>query len=119
MLIKMNDFYADNPLICNCDSEELWEWLKDHRKLMKQPENHLMKCHSPDRLAGKVFIELDPEQFCNQPMVVKLAIQDIQPFSVLVSWQSRNHSGLYGYQIAYYSTDSVEEVSSIFIKQIF
>ncbi|XP_066246926.1 protein artichoke-like [Euwallacea similis] len=99
-----------NPLMCNCDSEELWEWCKDHRKQLTHPQDKHLKCEFPEALRGKVFIELDPEQFCNQPIVIKLAIQDIQPFSVVVSWQSRNHSGLLGYQITYYSTDSADEV---------
>lgn len=58
-----------------------------------------------------MFLDLNPEQFCDQPLVIKLGIQDIQPFSVLVSWQSRNHSGLHGYQVAYYSINGIEEVS--------
>lgn len=80
---------------------------------MKHPENQQLKCQSPENLHGKVFVELDPEQFCNQPMVVKLGIQDIQPFSVMVSWQARNHSGLFGYQLAYYAVDNLAEVSLI------
>jgi hypothetical protein len=41
-----------------------------------------------------------------------LAIQDIQPYSVLVSWQSRDHSGLSGYQVIYHSLEVPDEVSS-------
>lgn len=78
---------------------------------MEHPENKELKCEHPEELRGNIFIELDPDQFCDQPMVVRLGIQDIQPFSVLVSWQSRNHSGLHGYQVAYYSIDTIDEVS--------
>lgn len=69
-----------------------------------------LRCERPPELRGRVFLDLEPEQFCDQPLVVRLGIQDIQPYSVLVSWQSRNHSGLYGYQVAYYTIDMVDEV---------
>jgi hypothetical protein len=70
----------------------------------------LLRCEQPPELRGLVFLDLDPRAFCSAPLVVKLAIQDIQPFSVLVSWQSRNHSGLRGYQVAYHALDNVDEV---------
>lgn len=103
---------AENPLSCSCDSQELWEWLRDHQKLVKRTSSLELRCEHPPELRGRIFLELDPEQFCDQPLVVKLGIQDIQPFSVLVSWQSRNHSGLHGYQVLYYSLDTIDEVSS-------
>lgn len=80
---------------------------------MERTNTLALRCEHPPELRGRVFLELNPEQFCDQPLVVKLGIQDIQPFSVLVSWQSRNHSGLYGYQVAYYTIDGSEEVSMI------
>lgn len=95
---------------CSCDSQELWEWLRDHQKLVERQNSLELKCEHPAELRGRVFLDLDPEQFCDQPMVIKLGIQDIQPFSVLVSWQSRNHSGLHGYQVAYYSLDAADEI---------
>jgi len=33
-----------------------------------------------------------------------MAIQDIQPYSVVVSWQSRDHLGLNGFEIVYHAT---------------
>lgn len=110
---KLINYVTDNPLFCTCDSEELWEWYKDHRRQLEHPQDKHLKCEHPEELRGKVLVELDPEQFCKQPLVIKLGIQDIQPFSVVVSWQSRNHSGLHGYQIAYYSIETVEEVSCV------
>lgn len=73
-------------------------------------EGGLLRCEQPPELRGLVFLDLDPHAFCSAPLVLKLAIQDIQPFSVLVSWQSRNHSGLHGYQVAYHALDNVDEV---------
>lgn len=120
-----NDFfYVENPLHCSCESQELWEWLRDHKKLVgggvgrnrgsgvgvNDVESGLLRCEQPPELRGLVFLDLDPHTFCSAPLVLKLAIQDIQPFSVLVSWQSRNHSGLHGYQVAYHALDNVEEV---------
>lgn len=73
-------------------------------------ESGLLRCEQPPELRGLVFLDLDPHAFCSAPLVLKLAIQDIQPYSVLVSWQSRNHSGLHGYQVAYHALDNINEV---------
>ncbi|KOC70309.1 Chaoptin [Habropoda laboriosa] len=116
----------ENPLNCGCESQELWEWLRDHQKLVSgvgggrgrgrngvgvgDMEGGLLRCQQPPELRGLVFLDLDPHEFCSAPLILKLAIQDIQPFSVLVSWQSRNHSGLHGYQVAYHALDNVDEV---------
>ncbi|KAK0161430.1 hypothetical protein PV327_009901 [Microctonus hyperodae] len=115
----------ENPLYCGCESQELWEWLRDHQKLVggsvgrnrgttgmgvNDMESGLLRCEQPPELRGLVFLDLDPHAFCSAPLVLKLAIQDIQPFSVLVSWQSRNHSGLHGYQVAYHAVDHVDEI---------
>lgn len=70
----------------------------------------LLRCEQPPELRGLVFLDLEPRAFCSAPLILKLAIQDIQPYSVLVSWQSRNHSGLFGYQVAYHAVDNVDEV---------
>lgn len=104
----------------------MWEWLRDHQKLVggvdrghgrnggvggvNDVEGGLLRCEQPPELRGLVFLDLDPHAFCSAPLVLKLAIQDIQPFSVLVSWQSRNHSGLHGYQVAYHALDNINEV---------
>lgn len=117
---------TENPLYCGCESQELWEWLRDHQKLVSgvgggrsrgrngvgvgDVEGGLLRCEQPPELRGLVFLDLHPHAFCSAPLVLKLAIQDIQPFSVLVSWQSRNHSGLHGYQVAYHALDNVDEV---------
>ncbi|XP_014203655.1 protein artichoke [Copidosoma floridanum] len=115
----------ENPLNCGCESQELWEWLRDHQKLVgsgssrgrgrgvglsSETEASALRCEQPPELRGLVFLDLDPHAFCSVPLVLKLAIQDIQPFSVLVSWQSRNHSGLHGYQVAYHALGNVDEV---------
>jgi hypothetical protein len=136
---------ADNPLNCSCDTQELWEWLRDHQKWFiddktgdhnskkvigsgvlvdnaaaitsasgKPAMNNYfsrLKCEQPARLRGRTLIEMEPQEFCDAPLIIKLAIQDIQPYSVLVSWQSRKYSGLHGYQIVYHILDSMEEVS--------
>lgn len=77
---------------------------------MNDVDSGLLRCQQPPELRGLVFLELDPHAFCSAPLVLKLAIQDIQPFSVLVSWQSRNHSGIRGYQVAYHAMENIEEV---------
>lgn len=47
---------------------------------------------------------MEPQQFCDAPLIPKMAIQDIQPYSVVVSWQSRDHLGLTGFEIVYHAT---------------
>lgn len=110
---------VENPLSCSCDSQELWEWLQDHQKFVERRNARELRCEHPLELRGRVFLDLEPEEFCDQPLVVKLGIQDIQPYSVLVSWQSRNHSGIVGYQVVYYSIDLTEEVIiTLYLKYI-
>lgn len=52
-----------------------------------------------------IFAQLEPQVFCNQPLILKVAIQDIQTKSVLVSWQGREHTGLTGFLIRYQAVD--------------
>uniref|UniRef100_A0A182JMC3 LRRCT domain-containing protein n=1 Tax=Anopheles atroparvus TaxID=41427 RepID=A0A182JMC3_ANOAO len=98
----------DNPLVCSCDTQELWEWLNDHRKWARGYEN--VRCEQPGEAQGKLLLTMEPQEFCDVPLILKIAIQDIQPYSVLVSWQSREHSGLHGYHIIYYSLDAMEDM---------
>ena len=99
----------ENPLHCGCDSQELWEWLQDHQKLVGVTTRGL-RCEQPPELRGLLFFDLEPPRFCSTPLVLKLAIQDIQPFSVIVSWQSRNHSGLHGFRVAYHALERNDAV---------
>lgn len=62
-----------------------------------------LRCEHPAELRGKVFAKMEPQQFCDAPLIPKIAIQDIQPYSVIVSWQSREHLGLNGYEIIYHA----------------
>lgn len=101
----------ENPLRCGCDSQEIWEWLRDHQKLVGVTTRGL-RCEHPPELRGLPFLDLEPPRFCSTPLILKLAIQDIQPFSVIVSWQSRNHTGLHGYRIAYHALDRNDAVST-------
>lgn len=112
-LLSLPFFSIGNPIHCSCESQELWEWLHEHLKwkifdtLSTQSQ---LNCNQPDKLKGKDFLKMEPQDFCDAPLIVKLAIQDIQPFSVLVSWQSRDHSGLNGYQVIYHSLEVQDEV---------
>ena len=75
--------------------------------------NNQLNCDQPASLRGKDFLKMEPQDFCDAPLIMKLAIQDIQPYSVLVSWQSREHSGLSGYQVIYHSLEVPDEVNII------
>lgn len=94
--------FSENPIDCDCDQQELWEWLRDHQKLTSKHNSKGLICEYPPELQGQNFIELVPPAFCAIPVVLKLAIQDIQPYSLFVSWKGRNHTGLHGYRVAYY-----------------
>lgn len=75
-----------------------------------------MNCNQPEALKGKDFLKMEPQDFCDAPLIMKLAIQDIQPYSVLVSWQSREHSGLSGYKVIYHSLEVSDEVGFADVK---
>ncbi|XP_058063169.1 toll-like receptor 6 [Anopheles bellator] len=98
----------DNPLVCSCDTQELWELLSDHRKWTRDYD--AVRCEQPPEVQGKRLLAMEPQEFCDVPLILKIAIQDIQPYSVLVSWQSREHSGLHGFHIIYHSLDTVEDI---------
>lgn len=110
----------ENPLHCSCDSQELWEWLKDHQKwLITTPNNQsksYLKCHQPPQLRDRIFTQMEPQDFCELPLIAKLAIQDVQSDSVMVAWQKRDHSGLNGFEVKYQQIDGdIENVSILLI----
>lgn len=76
--------------------------MRDHQKLTSNLSPKGLICQHPPALRGQQFMELEPPAFCAVPVVLKLAIQDIQPYSIFVSWKGRNHTGLHGYRVAYY-----------------
>lgn len=98
---------VENPLACGCEQQEIWAWLRDHQRLGAGQ----LRCDQPPQLRGQLFLELSATTLCGTPLLVKLAIQDIQPYSFVVSWQSRNHSGLHGFQVAYSNQDQFEPVN--------
>ncbi|XP_011498192.1 PREDICTED: chaoptin-like [Ceratosolen solmsi marchali] len=132
----------ENPLHCNCESQELWEWLRDHQKLIRSSSsdggdresdnNHIrnqhsngintnyitgfLRCDQPPELRGLVFLDLEPRKFCSAPVIPKVSIQDIQPYSILVSWQSRNYSGVHGYEVIFYALDNSDEIHSTILE---
>ncbi|XP_055844308.1 protein artichoke [Episyrphus balteatus] len=100
----------DNPLHCSCDAQQLWEWLRDHRRWSADDSVNYLRCEHPGELRGRIFTKMEPQQFCDAPLIPKIAIQDIQPYSVVVSWQSREQFGLNGYEIVYHAMDGADEV---------
>lgn len=119
--IQIIFFCQGNPIHCSCESQELWEWLHDHLKWNLLDEisgKSQLNCNQPETLKGKDFLKMEPQDFCDAPLIMKLAIQDIQPYSVLVSWQSREHSGLSGYQVIYHSLEVSDEVRRYRVLQL-
>lgn len=120
---------TENPLHCDCQAQELWEWMRDHQKLIRgnrkgegensmgisDADDGLLRCGQPGELRGLIFLELDPHAFCSAPLVTKITVQDVRPNSAVVIWQSRNHSGLHGYQVAYREVDNGDEVRELSI----
>ncbi|CAG9795084.1 unnamed protein product [Diatraea saccharalis] len=94
--------FDENPLTCNCESQNVWKWMQDHYKIILKRSRNL-RCEHPEDLRGYSFILLPSQKLCDVPLISRIAIQDIQTYSVVVSWQGRNQSGLSGYQVAYFS----------------
>ncbi|KAI5694456.1 hypothetical protein M8J76_017025, partial [Diaphorina citri] len=94
----------ENPINCDCDQQELWSWLKDHKKII--PEEDILRCNLPLNLKGQSFLDLEPQKFCSSFGEIKMSVRDVQPFSMLVSWVSNlNQSTIRGYRIAYQAID--------------
>jgi len=87
--------------------------MKDHQKLTSDRSPEGLICHYPPELQGHKFMELEPPAFCAVPVVLKLAIQDIQPYSIFVSWKGRNHTGLHGYRVAYYPIEDPDYPAAV------
>lgn len=69
-----------------------------------------IKCETPLSLRGRPFTTVTPEEFC--PLITEVTIDDVQRYSVVVSWQHREHSGLSGFEIFYQAIDGgVDDVS--------
>lgn len=100
---------TDNPYNCSCESQMLWNWIKDHQKIMQSTERFI-KCETPLSLRGRPFATVTPEEFC--PLITDITIDDIQQYSLNISWQHREHTGLSGFEIFYQAVDGVDDVSS-------
>lgn len=86
--------------------------MQDHFKIVLKGSSNL-RCEHPEELHGYSFLKITSQKLCDIPLVIRVAIQDIQTYSVIVSWQSRNQSGLNGYQVAYYGEQTPTIVSSV------
>ncbi|KAK3877252.1 hypothetical protein Pcinc_018050 [Petrolisthes cinctipes] len=86
-----------NPWNCGCEVSHLWSWLQDH--LSRVPTPSTLICDRPKTLSGLSFLLLSSSSFCPQPVILRLAIQDIQSQSLLVSWQATNSSAVYGFKV--------------------
>lgn len=101
--------FTDNPYNCSCESQILWEWIRNHRKIMHSTERFI-KCETPLSLRGRPFATVTSEEFC--PLITDVTVDDIQRYSVVVSWQNREHTGLSGFEIFYQAIDGgVDDVS--------
>ncbi|XP_071549839.1 uncharacterized protein [Panulirus ornatus] len=99
-----------NPMRCGCESVDLWEWLLNHPAQVQQPIDLI--CDQPKALNGQSFLLMSSSSFCPQPIILRVAIQDIQSQSFLVSWQATNSSAVYGFKVTYQSAEEEAELSS-------
>lgn len=88
--------------------------MQEHYKIVLKG-SHYLRCEHPEDLHGYSFIQLTSQKLCDLPVIIKVAIQDIQTYSVIVSWQSRNQSGLTGFQVAYFGDISTNLVSQVLL----
>lgn len=84
--------------------------MHDHLKIIKKGSKNL-RCEHPEQIRNHSFIGLPSQKLCDIPIIIRLAIQDIQTYSVIVTWQSRNQNGLNGYQVAYFAENNPIVVS--------
>lgn len=83
-----------------------------------QSSERFIKCETPLSLRGRPFATVTPEEFC--PLITEVTVNDIQQYSVNVSWQHREHTGLSGFEIFYQAIDGgVDDVSSFFFFYVF
>ena len=87
------------------------EFLGDEQQHQQQSDevsffsSHL-RCDQPESLRGRVLMQMEPHRFCDAPLILKMAIQDVQPYAVHVSWNTREQSGLHGYHVVYRTVDT-------------
>ncbi|KAK3849967.1 hypothetical protein Pcinc_043303 [Petrolisthes cinctipes] len=103
-------FIHNNPVSCGCNTVELWTWLLNHPGQVQQPRD--LTCDLPEPLHGQSFLLLSSSSFCPQPVILRLAIQDIQSQSLLVSWQATNSSAVYGFKVTHRAVGGDETQSS-------
>lgn len=69
-----------------------------------------IRCETPLSLRGRAYATVEPVEFC--PLITEVTIDDIQRYSVGVSWANRDHTGLSGFEIFYQAIDgSFDDVS--------
>lgn len=70
----------------------------------------MIRCETPAALRGRPFATVTSEEFC--PLITDITIDDIQRYSVVVTWKNREHNGLSGFEIFYQAIDGgVDDVS--------
>lgn len=99
--------FPENPLRCGCrlQLQQLWQWLRQHRRVLDA--DAAARCGQPPELRGAALEALPLSALCpaSAPPVVAVAVGDAQPSSLLVSWDSRNASGLSGFRVAFHAID--------------
>ncbi|CAG0896748.1 unnamed protein product [Cyprideis torosa] len=104
------DATKGNPFVCDCSLSPLWPWLSDHIQLLENQQ--AMTCSSPDDRRGSNFLDEALIRRCSQSLIHKLAIQDIQPNSLMVTWQSNNTVDVKGFKVVYHALDYDSSVST-------
>ncbi|CAH0389576.1 unnamed protein product [Bemisia tabaci] len=95
----------ENPLHCGCETQRLWEWLREHKKISEAKN---LRCSEPPELKGQALMEVSPPRLCQAPAVRKLTVNDVRPKSVLITWTSSPHTKVYGYRVTYQSVHSAD-----------
>lgn len=83
--------------------------MRNHQKILQSSERFI-RCEYPAVLRGRPFSQVTAEEFC--PLITHVSIDDVQPYSVSVSWKNREHNGLSGFEIFYQAMDGgIDDVS--------
>lgn len=74
-----------------------------------------IRCEYPVVLRGRPFNQVTQEEFC--PLITQVSVNEIQPYSAVVSWESRENTELSGFEIFYQALDGALDDVSIYFNR--
>ena len=102
-------------MVCSCSSYNQKIWLRQHRKWLDAERRGSKigpQCHEPTPISDRYLLTVKDSELCPLPSVNSLQVSNINPNSVLVTWDSpdTNLTGLKGFIVAYHRLDKNDQV---------